>query len=241
MTRPVTAQFSRSCPKPQTGGLFRVSSRPRGRSFSRGCCLVAWWTGHSSSSSSRHHQSALPIGAVPTSKCRLPSSARCGLLPCGWGHARENWAHHAHLDGDRRLARRADGRPPALEFGPSPHAGIGYVTPSDAHEGRGPTIRKAREVGLEAARLQRIAYHRDRHEQHRERGPTTMSFDRTGICVAKSAAGDPGLGGREVERLGVGMESSSRQVIAQGVDDEVEVVVAERSGCSGGGQVGANH
>jgi putative transposase len=40
------------------------------------------------------------------------------------------------------------------------HAGIGYVTPEDEHEGRGPAIRKARQAGLEQARLRRIAYHR---------------------------------------------------------------------------------
>jgi Winged helix-turn helix len=37
------------------------------------------------------------------------------------------------------------------------HAGIGYVTPNDEHQGRGPAIRKAREAGLEQARLQRLA------------------------------------------------------------------------------------
>jgi putative transposase len=42
------------------------------------------------------------------------------------------------------------------------HAGIGYVTPNDEHQGRGEQIRKAREAGLEQARLQRIAYHRAR-------------------------------------------------------------------------------
>jgi transposase InsO family protein len=51
------------------------------------------------------------------------------------------------------------------------HAGIGYVTPDDEHEGRGPAIRKAREAGLEAARLRRLAYHRNRHHQHPDRGP----------------------------------------------------------------------
>jgi transposase InsO family protein len=40
------------------------------------------------------------------------------------------------------------------------HAGIGYVTPNDEHDGRGEKIRKAREAGLEQARLRRIAYHR---------------------------------------------------------------------------------
>jgi len=50
------------------------------------------------------------------------------------------------------------------------HAGIGYVTPLDEHEGRGETIRKAREAGLEQARLTRLAHHRahrnDQTQQH---------------------------------------------------------------------------
>ena len=45
------------------------------------------------------------------------------------------------------------------------HAGIGYVTPDDEHEGRGPQIRRARRVGLMRARRQRIAYHRLQHRQ----------------------------------------------------------------------------
>ena len=40
------------------------------------------------------------------------------------------------------------------------HAGIGYVTPNDEHEGRGPAIRQARRAGLARARQQRLAYHR---------------------------------------------------------------------------------
>jgi putative transposase len=45
------------------------------------------------------------------------------------------------------------------------HAGIGYVTPDDEHEGRSPAIRRARRVGLMRARRQRIAYHRLKHRQ----------------------------------------------------------------------------
>jgi putative transposase len=41
------------------------------------------------------------------------------------------------------------------------HEAIGYVTPDDEHEGRGPTIRRARREGLERARVERIAYHRN--------------------------------------------------------------------------------
>jgi transposase InsO family protein len=43
------------------------------------------------------------------------------------------------------------------------HAGIGYVTPDDEHQGRGPAIRHARRLGPARAREQHIAYHRQRH------------------------------------------------------------------------------
>ncbi len=46
------------------------------------------------------------------------------------------------------------------------HAGVGYVTPNDEHEGRGEAIRKARQAGLETSRLRRLAWHRQhRHDQ----------------------------------------------------------------------------
>jgi putative transposase len=51
------------------------------------------------------------------------------------------------------------------------HAGIGYVTPDDEHEGRGPAIRKARDAGLEAARIRRLTYHRNRPQQQPDRRP----------------------------------------------------------------------
>ena len=41
------------------------------------------------------------------------------------------------------------------------HASLGYVTPDDEHQGRGDTIRQARQDGLNRARLTRIAYHRN--------------------------------------------------------------------------------
>jgi transposase InsO family protein len=51
------------------------------------------------------------------------------------------------------------------------HAGIGYVTPDDEHEGRGAGIRKARQTGLEAARLRRLAYHRKHRDQPDQETP----------------------------------------------------------------------
>jgi transposase InsO family protein len=40
------------------------------------------------------------------------------------------------------------------------HAGIGYVTPDDDHQGRGQHIRQRRQQGLRTARAARIAYRR---------------------------------------------------------------------------------
>jgi len=51
------------------------------------------------------------------------------------------------------------------------HAGVGYVTPNDEHEGRGPAIRKARQEGLENARQRRLAFHRRTRQDQPAPGP----------------------------------------------------------------------
>jgi len=51
------------------------------------------------------------------------------------------------------------------------HAGIGYVTPDDEHDGRGPRIRAARKRGLRHARWDRIIYHRIQHAKANRRSP----------------------------------------------------------------------
>ena len=55
------------------------------------------------------------------------------------------------------------------------HQGVGYVTPEDEHEGRGEGIRKAREAGLEQARLQRLATHRAQREDTTTKGPADVA------------------------------------------------------------------
>jgi len=47
------------------------------------------------------------------------------------------------------------------------HAGIGYVTPDDEHEGRGDALRQARADGLAKARAKRINYRRNTQENKR--------------------------------------------------------------------------
>jgi transposase InsO family protein len=51
------------------------------------------------------------------------------------------------------------------------HQGVGYVCPNDEHEGRGKAIRKARQAGLETARLRRLARHRQHRENQAAHGP----------------------------------------------------------------------
>ena len=51
------------------------------------------------------------------------------------------------------------------------HAGIGYVTPADEHDGRGPRIRAARKRGLRHARWARIIYHQTEKLKANRRSP----------------------------------------------------------------------
>jgi putative transposase len=77
-----------------------------------------------------------------------------------FGHVKAEWPHLEKIRDpgqlDHELARvREDYNGLRL------HAGIGYVTPDDEHEGRGDAVRQARRHGLAAARQARIAYRRN--------------------------------------------------------------------------------
>ena len=52
------------------------------------------------------------------------------------------------------------------------HQGVGYVTPDDEHEGRGEAIRKAREAGLEQARIRRLASRQADRDTTNSKGST---------------------------------------------------------------------
>jgi transposase InsO family protein len=80
-----------------------------------------------------------------------------------FGHLKAEWPHLNQIRDPATL--RAELAVVRQRYnGVRLHAGIGYVTPNDEHEGRGPAIRKARQAGLEQARLQRLAWHRE-HRQ----------------------------------------------------------------------------
>jgi putative transposase len=80
-----------------------------------------------------------------------------------FGHVKAEWPHLLAIR-DPAMLRAELAVVRERYNGVRLHAGIGYVTPNDEHEGRGPAIRKAREAGLEQARLQRLAWHRE-HRQ----------------------------------------------------------------------------
>ena len=89
-----------------------------------------------------------------------------------FGHVKAEWPHLLAI-GDPAMLRAELAVVRERYNGVRLHAGIGYVTPNDEHEGRGPAIRKAREAGLEQARLQRLAWHRE----HRQSQPSEEPGD----------------------------------------------------------------
>jgi putative transposase len=87
-----------------------------------------------------------------------------------FGHVKAEWPHLDMIEDPAVL--RAELEIVRVEFNTVRlHAGIGYVTPDDEHEGRGPAIRKARRDGLAAARAKRIDYHRKQRQPQPPESP----------------------------------------------------------------------
>ena len=79
-----------------------------------------------------------------------------------FGHVKYEWPYLCALRDPADLARELDAVREQYNR-VRLHAGVGYVTPNDEHEGRGPQIRAARRAGLARARQQRLAYNRGTH------------------------------------------------------------------------------
>ncbi len=86
-----------------------------------------------------------------------------------FGHVKADWPHLEQLTDPAVLTLELD-RVRHEYNTVRLHAGIGYVTPDDEHQGRGETIREARRQGLERARQDRLAYHRRHPTNPEERG-----------------------------------------------------------------------
>jgi putative transposase len=87
---------------------------------------------------------------VPTDQAHIESL---------FGHVKYDWPHLTGITDPADLARELDAVREQYNT-TRLHAGIGHVTPTDEHEGRGEQIRRARRNGLRRARAARIAYHR---------------------------------------------------------------------------------
>ena len=93
--------------------------------------------------------------APPGRPCAPSSPLRPARHPHGPGMVRPRQDRMAPPREDHRLQHAASR---------TSHASLGYVTPDDEHQGRGDTIRQARQDGLKRARLTRIAYHRNNNQ-----------------------------------------------------------------------------
>ena len=76
-----------------------------------------------------------------------------------FGHIKAEWPHLDEIS-DPEILRLELARVRHEYNTVRLHAGIGYVTPADEHEGRGERIRAARRRGMWLARHKRIDYHR---------------------------------------------------------------------------------
>jgi putative transposase len=98
------------------------------------------------------HALAMHIGrpGTPTDQAHIESL---------FGHVKTEWPHLEAIRDPIELDHALEAV--RLEYNTVRlHAGIGYVTPDDEHQGRGAAIRKARREGMRRARQQRIAYRR---------------------------------------------------------------------------------
>lgn len=87
-----------------------------------------------------------------------------------FGHLKTEWPHLLRITEPAVL--RAELAIIRVHYnGVRLHQGVGYVTPDDEHEGRGEGIRKARQAGLEQARLRRLAWHRQHRQDQPDQGP----------------------------------------------------------------------
>jgi putative transposase len=79
-----------------------------------------------------------------------------------FGHIKADWPHLERITDPAALDHELD-RVHNEYNTVRLHAGIGYVTPDDEHHGRGPTLRRARTIGLRDARQARINHNRNHH------------------------------------------------------------------------------
>jgi putative transposase len=146
-----------------TGQLLGPDGRPLDRDDDGPPILVAW-SDNGPEMTSGDTREFMALMAIAQHHGRPGTPTDQAHIESFFGHLKHDWPHLESIRDpavlDAELARvRSEYNTVRL------HAGIGYVTPSDEHHGRGPAIRRARVAGLKRARQQRIEHNR----KHRPR------------------------------------------------------------------------
>jgi transposase InsO family protein len=108
---------------------------------------------------SGHTREFMALHAIATHYGRPGTPTDQAHIESLFGHVKYDWPHLTGITDPADLARELDAVREQYNT-TRLHAGIGHVTPTDEHEGRGEQIRRARRNGLRRARAARIAYHR---------------------------------------------------------------------------------
>ncbi len=141
-----------------TGELLGPDGRSLNRDDDAGPILVAW-SDNGPEMTSTDTREFMALMAIAQHHGRPGTPTDQAHVESFFSHLKADWPHLTQIRDpavlDAEMARvRIEYNTVRL------HAGIGYVTPSDEHHGRGPAIRRARAAGLKRARQQRIDHNR---------------------------------------------------------------------------------
>ena len=148
---------------PATGMLLSPDGHPLARDDDAAPILVAW-SDNGPEMTCGDTRQFMALMAIAQHHGRPGTPTDQAHVESFFSHLKGDWPHLLDIRDpavlDAELARvRIEYNTVRL------HAGIGYVTPSDEHHGRGPTIRRARAAGLKQAHDQRVEHNR----KHRPR------------------------------------------------------------------------
>lgn len=147
------------CDALESQGLLGPDGRPIRSSNDDGPVLIAW-SDNGPEMTAGDTKTFMALMAILQHHGRPHTPTDQAHIESFFGHLKREWPHLERIDDpavlDTELARIQN------EYNTVRlHEAIGYVTPDDEHHGRGPTIRRARAVGLKRARRDRIDYNRN--------------------------------------------------------------------------------
>lgn len=139
-------------------GLLDTEGRPMRQGGRQAPALVAW-SDNGPEMTAGDTRTFMALMAIIQHHGRPGVPQDQGHIESFFGHLKREWPHLTGIADpavlETELARvRVEYNTVRL------HEAIGYVTPDDEHHGRGPSIRRARKIGMKEARHDRIDYNR---------------------------------------------------------------------------------